>query len=94
MAKKKVSTKKAAVKKDSCKTKIGCFAEKEKAKLMEVKKKLQAEFKVAKAKLIKAEKDMMDYVHKNPEKSAGIAAGVGAAIGAGIAAVVMRKKKK
>jgi ElaB/YqjD/DUF883 family membrane-anchored ribosome-binding protein len=65
-----------------------------KVKVTAAKKKAKVHFQKAKAKLVKAEKDVERYIEKNPKKSAAIAAGVGAALGAAIAAALMRAKKK
>lgn len=57
-------------------------------------KRLSADFKKAKTKLLKAEKDIKDFIKKNPKKAARIAAGVGTAVGLGIAAAIIKHKKK
>ena len=57
-------------------------------------KRLETDFKKAKQKLMKAEKDLKSYVKKNPKKAARVAAGVGTAIGVGIAAAIIKHKKK
>ena len=84
MAKKKACVKPKTTKKPADIKKI----------ILQAKKKSRIEFKKAKAKLIKAEKDIEKFIEKNPKKAAAIAAGVGATIAAGITAALTRHKKK
>lgn len=70
------------------------FLDKEKEAVQKAKKVLELDFKKAKAKLIKAEKDLKNFVHKNPKKAMQIAAGIGTAIAVGITAAVLKHKKK
>ena len=48
----------------------------------------------AKKEIAKAEKNVVDYIKKNPEKSAAIAAGIGAALGAAATAFLKSGGKK
>ena len=57
------------------------------------KKKAQASLSDAKKKLLKAEKDVGDFVEHNPKKAVAIAVGIGAAIGAAIVEIAKHKKK-
>ena len=63
-----------------------------KAEMVLARKKAKESFAKARTKLMHAEKQVVNYVEKNPKKAAAIAAGVGAAIGAAIALAAKRRK--
>jgi len=65
-----------------------------KKKVAAVKKKLKADFKKARDKLAKSEKEVGRYIEQNPKKAVAVAAGLGAALAAGIAATMIKHKKK
>jgi Na+-transporting methylmalonyl-CoA/oxaloacetate decarboxylase gamma subunit len=44
--------------------------------------------------LVKSEKDIKQYIDKNPEKAKLIAAGLGTALSAAIAAAVIKHKRR
>ena len=56
------------------------------------KKKAKASLSDAKKQLLKAEKDVENFVEHNPKKAVAIAVGIGAAIGAAITAIAEHKK--
>ena len=57
------------------------------------KKKAKASISDAKKKLLKAEKEVENFVEHNPKKAVAIAVGIGAAIGAAIVEIAKHKKK-
>ena len=63
------------------------------AKLAQAKRAIKAKFKLAKRKLVVAERKAEGYVKHNPKKAVGMAAAVGAAIGAATAYALMRRRK-
>ena len=56
------------------------------------KRKTEIAIKNAKVKLIRAEREIKNYVEKNPKKAAAIATGIGIAIGAVVASAMKKKR--
>ena len=56
------------------------------------KRKTEAAIKNAKVKLVKAEREIKNYIGKNPKKAAAIATGIGIAIGAAVASAMKKKR--
>lgn len=80
------------VKKTKKKEKVTSKFNISKKDIIMAKKKTKAAIENARGRLLKAEKDIKNYVNKNPKKAAAIAAGIGAAVGA-IVVSAMKKKK-